>query len=163
MNLKKENYKVKLDKDILQAELFEAISHPRRIQILRMLSSDALGFSDLKRKLGLSSSGNLTHHLNKLINLIETDTLGKYKLTDQGREALFALQASNPSSNEWKTLTYAVVSALIFYGLFLTISILTKWYEYIGIYDLIVPLIALFASIIYFLFYRFLLKKEKRS
>ena len=61
------------EKEVLAAELFESISHPTRIRILKTLAKGDQGFSKLKSKLGFSSSGNLTHHLNKL------ETEGKLK------------------------------------------------------------------------------------
>ena len=56
---------------ILQAEFFEAVSRPTRIQILKTLRGNALGFAELNHKLGISSSGNLSHHLNKLAVLLK--------------------------------------------------------------------------------------------
>ena len=74
--------------DTREAELFEALGHPTRIGILQMLNERPLGFSELKKKLGIDSSGHLTFHLSKLAGLVKTDLEGKYCLTDSGREAL---------------------------------------------------------------------------
>ncbi len=40
-----------LDKDIVIAELFEAISHPSRINILKLLEKKPYSFSELKQAL----------------------------------------------------------------------------------------------------------------
>ncbi|MBD3407604.1 MAG: hypothetical protein GF411_15920 [Candidatus Lokiarchaeota archaeon] len=74
-----------------EAELFESISHPTRIEILYALHEGSFGFAALKRKVGLSSSGNLQHHLSKLSTLVITDTHGDYMLSDEGREAIYAI------------------------------------------------------------------------
>jgi DNA-binding HxlR family transcriptional regulator len=74
--------------DLREAELFEALGHPTRIGILQTLNENPLGFSELKRKIGIDSSGHLTFHLSKLVGLVKTNPEGKYCLTDNGREAL---------------------------------------------------------------------------
>jgi len=134
----------KVDTDVLAAELFEAISHPTRIQILRMLEEAPQGFSELKHSLGITSSGNLTHHLSKLSTLICTNSQGKYALTDQGREALHVVGVTNTVNGGWMDTTYIVVSALIFYALFVTVSIIS------GRVDILTPLSALISTAIYF-------------
>jgi len=74
--------------DSSRAELFEALGHPMRVRILRTLQAKSMSFSELKKELGIESSGHLQFHLNKLSGLIRTDSLGNYGLTDDGREAL---------------------------------------------------------------------------
>ena len=74
--------------DLREAELFEALGHPTRIRILQALNEIPLSFSELKREIGIDSSGHLTFHLSKLAGLVKTNTEGKYCLTDSGREAL---------------------------------------------------------------------------
>jgi outer membrane protein assembly factor BamB/DNA-binding HxlR family transcriptional regulator len=81
-----------IDEDQRRAEVFDALSHPTRILILKALSEGALGFADIKKKLGIESSGHLQHHLNKLNGLIKTDEYGKYCLSDQGKDALLTVQ-----------------------------------------------------------------------
>ncbi len=82
-----------IDQDRQRAEVFDALSHPTRIMILKALSDEAVGFADLKKKLGIESSGHLQHHLNKLNYLVKTDEYGKYTLSDQGKDALLSVQA----------------------------------------------------------------------
>ena len=74
-------------------KIFDALGHPTRIQILKVLSEGSLGFADLKKKTGIESSGHLQHHLTKLNGLIKTDEYGKYCLSDEGKDAL--LNSSN--------------------------------------------------------------------
>jgi|GEM_PF-832908 len=71
-----------------RAELFEALGHPTRIKILNALAAAPLGFSELKRELGIESSGQLQFHLGKLNGLVKSTPEGNYALTDQGRDAL---------------------------------------------------------------------------
>jgi len=51
--------KVSLDSD----EVFDAISHPLRIKILKVLAKRPLSFNELKRAVNVESSGALDFHL----------------------------------------------------------------------------------------------------
>lgn len=82
-----------------RAELFEALGHPMRLEILRALSESPLGFADLKRKMNVSSSGHLAHHLEKLDGLVRTTPEGLYALTDEGKEALRIVSVSKDSAS----------------------------------------------------------------
>lgn len=75
------------------AELFEAISHPARIRILKALKKQPSSFASLKRQLNIDSSGNLDHHLKKLGRLVTVREDGLYGLTDAGNEALLSIEA----------------------------------------------------------------------
>jgi DNA-binding transcriptional ArsR family regulator len=75
------------------AELFEAISHPERIKILKILKKEPSSFASLKRQLGIKSSGNLDYHLKKLSQLVTVQADGSYGLTDAGKEALLSIEA----------------------------------------------------------------------
>jgi len=79
--------------DQVEAVLFEAISHPTRIKMLFALEGGPLDFSDLKRQVDVSSSGNLQHHIVKLSTLVKVDSNGDYALSDEGREALAAIRS----------------------------------------------------------------------
>ena len=144
------------ERDYFKTELFEAISHPTRIKILKLLEKNPLSFSDFKHNLNISSSGNLTHHLNKLINLIKKNTQGIYTITNQGREALLTIKFVNYSSQKWMATTNALTTALVFYSVFLTTSIFFDWNNTIGLSDAFIPLIGLFSTFILFFISRFL-------
>jgi DNA-binding HxlR family transcriptional regulator len=75
------------------AELFEAISHPERIKILKILEKQPTSFASLKRQLGVESSGNVDFHLKKLGELVAVGENGLYGLTKAGKEALLAIEA----------------------------------------------------------------------
>ena len=79
------------------SELFEKISHPTRVKILKLLEVSPLNFSQLKKKLGIESSGNLDHHLKKLGDLIYLDSDGLYKVSDEGKEAMRAIKSIESS------------------------------------------------------------------
>ena len=83
-----------------RAEIFDAMGHPTRITILKLLSREAVSFADLKRKMGIDSSGHLQHHLTKLDGLIKTDEHGNYRLSDTGNDALFAMQTVETTSEK---------------------------------------------------------------
>ena len=80
------------EEDRQRAEVFDALSHPTRILILKALSQEALGFADLKKRLGIDSSGHLQHHLNKLDKLVKTGEYGKYILSAEGKDALLTME-----------------------------------------------------------------------
>lgn len=91
-----------VESDRQRAEVFDALGHPTRILILKVLNEGTVGFADLKKKTAIESSGHLQHHLTKLNGLIKTDEYGKYCLSDQGRDALLTVQTvenASPKSN----------------------------------------------------------------
>src|SRR5512136_412515 len=75
-------------------ELFEAVSHPIRIDIVQTLAEKPLGFADLKRELKISSSGLLDFHLKKLDELITINKEGRYSLTEKGFAALTTIEGA---------------------------------------------------------------------
>ena len=74
--------------------MFEAVSHPIRIDIVKILAEKPLGFADLKRELRISSSGLLDFHLKKLDDLIVTNKEGCYSLTEKGFAALTTVEGA---------------------------------------------------------------------
>ncbi|MDA4124434.1 MAG: winged helix-turn-helix domain-containing protein [Thaumarchaeota archaeon] len=62
--------------DSARAELFEALGHPNRIRILQAMREGPLGFAELKRQVGIESSGHLTFHLGKLGGLVSWGQMG---------------------------------------------------------------------------------------
>ena len=87
-----------VEHDRQRAEVFDALGHPTRILILKVLSEGSLGFAELKKKTAIESSGHLQHHLNKLNDLIKTDEYGKYCLSDEGKDALLTVQTVENAS-----------------------------------------------------------------
>jgi len=92
-----------VEKDRQRAEVFDALGHPTRIVLLKVLSEGALGFADLKKKVSIESSGHLQHHLTKLNGLIKTDEYGKYCLSEQGKDALITIQTVENVSTDRET------------------------------------------------------------
>lgn len=74
--------------DVSRAELFEALGHQTRIRLLQALAENPMGFSDLKRRVDIESSGLLSFHLGKLTHLVTLTQDGRYTLTDEGKEAV---------------------------------------------------------------------------
>lgn len=143
-----------------EAILFEAISHPTRIALLFTLEKGPLGFSKIKRSLGVSSSGNLQHHIGKLTTLVEVDSNGDYVLTDQGREAIVAIRAVRNIQNRQQDIPKQVtfVTTLGFYIVQFNMPFL------FGNVSQLTPLIALagallFAPIFYLMYTRMLARK----
>lgn len=73
-------------------ELFEAVSHPLRIEIVKALAKKPLRFADLKRKLKISSSGLLDFHL-KIDDLVAVNGEGCYYLNESGYAALTVIES----------------------------------------------------------------------
>ncbi len=86
--------------DASRAELFEALGHPMRVKILNALEGRPMGFADLKREVGIESSGHLQFHLSKLSSLVATTAGGDYVLSDDGREAIRVLRSTRASSEQ---------------------------------------------------------------
>jgi hypothetical protein len=132
------------EREHMQADLFEAISHPTRILLLKILKEDSMGFASLKHALGITSSGNLQHHLHKLDTLITTDDHGKYTLTDAGREAVFAiLSLTEVRPIKSSTQAFILISTLSYYVVQLNIDII------LGNVDLFTPVKALATALLF--------------
>ena len=76
------------------SEVFEAISHPLRIKILKILAKRPLNFSELKRETNVESNGALDFHLKKMRSLVVTDSTGRYTLNNRGYAALEAIRTT---------------------------------------------------------------------
>ena len=128
-----------------EASLFETISHDTRIRILFFLRERAHGFAELKRKLGISSSGNLQHHISKLVTLIHLNNDGMYALTDNGREAILAIQAVRNMQNRYKSTlnTMTVIAAFAYYVAMMNAPFLT------GTVNSLTPVYALAGSVLF--------------
>jgi len=72
-------------------EVFEAISHPMRIALLKELAKKPIRFADLKRAMKIKSNGLLDFHLKKMESVITTDKDGLYTLNARGFAALRAV------------------------------------------------------------------------
>ncbi len=139
-----------------QSKIFESIAHDTRVKILRMVNKKPLTFTELKKKLNIQSSGNITHHLNKLEGLVELNETRDYVITKRGKEALFALDAVNKTNKRTLFITYILLSGFIFYSVWITVSYYInpfKWFE---------PLIGLGITII-FVFIITLLTRKRYS
>jgi len=74
-------------------DVFEAISHPLRVEIIKVLAKGPRRFADIKRELRIESSGLLDFHLKKLDNLISINEESLYVLNERGFTALQAIEA----------------------------------------------------------------------
>lgn len=85
-------------------EVFEAISHPMRIDILKALAREPMGFADLKRNLRISSSGLLDFHLKKMKPIVTSNQDGLYALTQTGFAALYAVEVVSRKGRQKRSL-----------------------------------------------------------
>jgi len=107
-------------------EVFESISHPLRIKILKLLAKKPRSFSELKRELGIESSGKLDFHLKKLGSLVAADETGRYVLTKEGYAALQAIYTIKKFG--WQKRAYFInLAAYIVFNTIAAISNFTLW------------------------------------
>jgi DNA-binding HxlR family transcriptional regulator len=76
-------------------DIFEAISHPLRIEIIKVLAKKPMRFADIKRELKIDSSGLLDFHLKKLDDLVAVNKEGSYVLTEKGFAALQVVETAS--------------------------------------------------------------------
>lgn len=110
-------------------ELFEKIAHPTRVKILKLLEHSPMSFGQLKKELGIGSSGNLDHHLKKLGNLIILGSDGLYKLSEEGKETLLVVTTIEVSLTTRKTQLYSQSRWLLgivgaFFALFISAMVI---------------------------------------
>jgi hypothetical protein len=84
--------------------IFQALSHPSRVKILTLIQGNDLTFASLKHGVGMESSGQLQHHLQKLSGLVTEKDNGRYGLTDAGRRALEIFRESESSGRSLEDL-----------------------------------------------------------
>lgn len=121
-----------------RAELFEALGHPVRIRILQTLERGPTGFADLKKAVGIESSGHLAFHLGKLEGLLKAGQDGDYSLTDEGREALRVVSATRSEGEggirvrATRATPRNVVTVMLVVGLLLVASLAVYQQQQIG-------------------------------
>ena len=112
-------------------EVFEAISHPLRIAILKELANKPTRFADLKRKLRIKSSGLLDFHLKKMNPVVTTDKDGLYTLNDRGFAALRAVYVV--SNYSWQRRAWFInLITIIFINVYMLFS-MPEFYVFIAI------------------------------
>jgi len=125
-------------------EVFEAISHPLRIKILQLLADRPMSFSELKKALGVRSSGKLDFHLKKLGNLVTLNSEGKYTLTGEGYAALQAITTVRRFGWQRRayiigTVAYAIALSYTLFKIFcegaepiyvIVVALMTSWYVF---------------------------------
>ena len=84
--------------------VFQALSHPIRVKILTLIEASDQTFSSLKHEVGIESSGQLQHHLQKLSLLITEKSNRSYGLTDAGIRALGIFRESKRSGRSLEDL-----------------------------------------------------------
>jgi len=119
-----------------KAELFDVLTHPTRIKILRLLEERPRSFSELKRELGIESSGNLQYHLGKLESFVKQDAKGKYIINDDAKEALrfldFASQMNKQNQVEARSKKFnsrKLLAGLTLIALILLATALFVYYQ----------------------------------
>ena len=106
-------------------DIFEAISHPLRVEILKLLAKKPMRFADIKRELEIESSGLLDFHLKKLDNSISVDNEGFYVLSEKGFAALQAIDTI--SKYGWQKRAYYINIALAIIINLFTLILDIKW------------------------------------
>ena len=109
-------------------EVFEAVSHPLRVKILKHLVKSPMGFSELKKALVIESSGELSFHLNKMRSLVDKDSEGWYVLNKTGYAALEAIRSFEKQNWQIRAFYFnLVVFALVNIWAYLSFSLNTRF------------------------------------
>jgi DNA-binding transcriptional ArsR family regulator len=136
------------------ARIFEAVAHPARIRLLQALNERSRRFNEFKVILGIKSSGNITHHLNKLDQLLALQPDGEYIITLQGKRALFLIDLISLEKRNRLVLSYLILSASLFYAIWLTFA------YYFSAFNPYTPIIGLLFALIFFIILRLVVKKQ---
>jgi len=107
----------------IYSTMFSSLKHPARRKILRMLSEEAMTFSQLLEALGITSS-HLTYHLENLGELLSKDDDGKYKLSTFGSASVETMKIVEeapavrskhgfPLSLRWRSLLAGLLIAVV--------------------------------------------------
>ena len=112
-------------------DLFDAISHPLRIEILKTLAKGPMRFADIKRKFKIESSGQLDFHLKKMEILLTTNAMGEYELNDRGFSALRAVNIVSHHGWQRRSWFANVIMYLFLSSIFLLWSIPLWWLPFI--------------------------------
>jgi DNA-binding HxlR family transcriptional regulator len=107
-------------------DLFEAVSHPMRIEIIKVLAKGPRRFADIKRELKIESSGLLDFHLKKLNDLISINKEGLYVLNEKGFAALQAVEAI--SKYGWQKRAFYIN---LLFSIIMKIYVMLKMAEYL--------------------------------
>lgn len=113
-------------KQMKYEDVFEAISHPLRIDILKKLANRPMSFSELKRELNIKSSGKLDFHLKRLEGLITVNEDNRYCLTNDGYAALQVID-SLVKYGWQKRAFYLNIVVWAFVNTFAALTNLTLW------------------------------------
>ncbi len=87
-------------------DLFEALSQPLRVEIIKVLSEGPKRFAEIKRELRIESSGLLDFLMKKLENLLATHDDGRYVLNENGFAAVQAVEVI--SKYGWQKRTFFI-------------------------------------------------------
>jgi len=105
-------------------DIFEAVSHPLRIELLKALAKRPMRFADLKRQLKIKSSGLLDFHLKKLGDLITTKD-SYYILTEKGFSALQVVKTV--SNYGWQRRAFYLNFVVCILVIAYTAIVNTRW------------------------------------
>lgn len=136
-------------------DLFDAISHPLRIEILKELSKRPMRFAEIKRRLKIASSGLLDYHLRKLDDLIMINRDGLYTLTERGFAALQAVEVANRYGWQRRSF-YLNIAAFILISAY---SLFTGLSQTIYYWVIVLPVTS--AWIIFYSFWTFIKRRVR--
>ena len=136
-------------------DLFDAVSHPLRIEILKELSKRPMRFAEIKRRLKIASSGLLDYHLRKLDDLVMINRDGLYALTEKGFAALQAVEVADRYGWQRRSF-YLNIAAFILVNAY---SLLAGLSHTIYYWVIILPLTS--AWIIFYSFWTFIKRRVR--
>jgi predicted transcriptional regulator len=78
-----------LTEDSQYDEIFTALKHPVRRQILLFIDSKGeASFTEIQQETGITDTGLMSYHLKGLSSLVEQSKRGKYQLSETGRAGI---------------------------------------------------------------------------
>ena len=117
--------------------IFGAIAHPIRVQLVQLLAKHPQGFADLKRQLKIQSSGKLDFHLKKLHPLITTNHDNLYVLNDTGIAALQAINIIQKHGFQRRSYFFSLLVFIIMNVY--SYVIIAPWHFLLWVYASLLP------------------------
>jgi len=118
--------------DVDWASLHKILSDTTRRSILKLLTErESLAYTDIMTLLQITNTGRLNYHLKALGTLISKDERGRYRLTEQGRQAANMLRIFPervPPDGLGAAADWALAGAIAFFAagvVYLSLEVLT--------------------------------------
>jgi hypothetical protein len=107
----------------IQEQLYKALDHGIRRDILRRIGENSVTYTELLQELGIES-GHLAYHIRNMEELLEKDAEGLYSLTRSGKRAYnFLMEEPVSKQSRDNPLTFVSLVAIVFLTLVLALGV----------------------------------------